>query len=223
MAAKVVIVDGGPRRNWNTAQLLESAAAGARDAGAELEHYRLYELSFRGCSSCYACKLRVGAVNICALRDDLRPVLEAIGACDVLVMGSPIYWHEVTGELRCLIERLLYPCISYDNQPGSPSAASRFGRQIRVALFFSMGASAEAGRKIGLFDKFHAYQGIFTSLLGPTEYRVSCDTHQFDDYERYATGMFDAQAKLERHNTVFVEEKQAARKLVAQLCSEVAG
>jgi multimeric flavodoxin WrbA len=197
--------------------LLESSAQGARECGAEVEQFHLYDLNYKGCVSCFACKLRENAVTICAMRDDLRPVLEAIHGCDALVIGSPVYWHEVSGETRCLIERLLYPCISYDKQPGSPEAGSRFGRQIKVAMFFTMGANEEMSRMAGFFNKFDAYKNIFSGLLGPTECLASCGTWQFDDYSRYATGMFDVPAVWERHNTVFVEEKQAAKNLLVQM------
>ena len=53
---KTVIVNGGPRKEWNTAQLLKSAQKGAEVAGAETEYVDLYDLCFTGCRSCLACK-----------------------------------------------------------------------------------------------------------------------------------------------------------------------
>ncbi len=69
--------NASPRKNWNTAKMLEAAAEGARGAGAETETVNLYDFPFAGCKSCFACKLKNAKTNgVCALRDDLRPILE---------------------------------------------------------------------------------------------------------------------------------------------------
>ncbi|MBQ6352033.1 MAG: flavodoxin family protein, partial [Lentisphaeria bacterium] len=55
---KVLAINGGPRKNWNTDSLLKAVLDGAAAAGAETEMVYLYDLKFRGCVSCLACKLR---------------------------------------------------------------------------------------------------------------------------------------------------------------------
>ena len=55
---KVLFVNGSPRKKWTTAKLLESAAQGAIDAGATVKLVHLYDEPFRGCVSCFACKLK---------------------------------------------------------------------------------------------------------------------------------------------------------------------
>ena len=91
---KAMFVNGSPRKNWNTYKMLAGAMQGAQDAGAECELVNLYELeAFRGCISCFACKVKNSKTNgLCAVRDSLRPVLEKALACDVIVGGSPIYF-----------------------------------------------------------------------------------------------------------------------------------
>ena len=54
--SKVMIINGSPRKNFNTAKMLKEAARGAEDAGAETEIINLYDLSFKGCISCLVCK-----------------------------------------------------------------------------------------------------------------------------------------------------------------------
>ena len=49
--------NASPRKGWNTAKMLEAAKAGAEEAGAETELVNLYDISFPGCKSCFACKL----------------------------------------------------------------------------------------------------------------------------------------------------------------------
>ena len=55
---KTIIINASPRKNWNTAQLLKQAQKGAESVGAETEYVDLYDLSFTGCRSCMACKLK---------------------------------------------------------------------------------------------------------------------------------------------------------------------
>ena len=74
---KALFVNGSPRKNWNTHKMLESAAKGAAEAGAETEIVHLYDMAFKGCVSCFACKVKGNRTNgLCAFRDPLTPVLE---------------------------------------------------------------------------------------------------------------------------------------------------
>ncbi|MCC8102335.1 MAG: NAD(P)H-dependent oxidoreductase [Clostridiales bacterium] len=68
---KTIILNASPRKNWNTAQLLKSAEKGARDAGNETEYIDIYNLSFTGCHSCLACKVKNGQRCKCFWKDDL--------------------------------------------------------------------------------------------------------------------------------------------------------
>ena len=64
---KIIIIDGGPRRNMNTAQMLQKFAEGAKSAGEHIEvkTIRLYDQEYKGCMSCMACKLKDRASNVC--------------------------------------------------------------------------------------------------------------------------------------------------------------
>ena len=84
--------------------LLESALKGAASAGAETELINLYDLDYKGCRSCFECK-RLGGSSYgkCAVRDGLSPVLESFAHADAAVFGSPLYFWNVTGELRSFL------------------------------------------------------------------------------------------------------------------------
>ena len=114
---KIIIIDGGPRKNMNTAKLLQSFAEGVKSANCDIEvkTIRLYDLDFKGCMSCMACKLKGKASNICRFKDALTPILEEIAQADGLVLGSPIYFGEVTGLMRAFLERLAFPWLSYND------------------------------------------------------------------------------------------------------------
>ena len=113
--------NASPRKGWNTAKMLEAAKAGAEEAGAETELVNLYDFPFAGCKSCFACKLKNAKTNgVCALRDELRPILERARQADVLVLGSPIYFSYPTGVYRAFLERLAFPIYSYHYENGKP-------------------------------------------------------------------------------------------------------
>ncbi len=117
---KTIAVNGSPRKNWNTAILLENALKGAVSEGSKTELIHLYNLNFKGCISCFKCK-KHGGKNFgkCAVKDDLTPVLKKIDKADVLIIGSPIYIGSVSGEMKSFMERLLFQYMIYSNPPQS--------------------------------------------------------------------------------------------------------
>ena len=113
---KVIAINGSPRKGWNTDTLLKKALEGAASVGAETEMVYLYDLKFRGCVSCMACKLRKEPRPCrCIQRDDLTAVLDRLHEADAVIIGSPIYFSEVTGELRSFLERFLFQYLNYDD------------------------------------------------------------------------------------------------------------
>ena len=101
--------NASPRKNWNTAKMLESAKAGAEEAGAETELVNLYDIKFPGCKSCFACKKIDGpSYGRCALKDELRPVLDRAHEADVLVLGTPFYICAESAFMRAFEERLWF-------------------------------------------------------------------------------------------------------------------
>ena len=76
---KIIIIDGGPRKGMNTAQMIEAFIEGAKSASDDIEvkHVRLYDLEpYRGCMSCMACKVKGKTSRVCKFRDPLLPVLQ---------------------------------------------------------------------------------------------------------------------------------------------------
>ena len=211
---KIILINGSPRKNWNTDALMKKALEGAVSAGAEAEMVYLYDLKFRGCVSCMACKLKKEPrPNRCIQRDDLTAVLDKVHEANAVVLGSPIYFSEVTGEMRSFFERFLFQYLNYDDysKPLSPAKKTAwvFTMNIPEALFDDFGYSA-------LFQRYENWMKLY---FGHCETLLATDTMQVKDYSRYHLAGFDAQAKLLRHETVFPEDCRKAYELGRRLCS----
>lgn len=65
----------------------------------------LYDLDYKGCTSCFSCKLKDGkSYGKCAMLVDLTSVLERISGADAFILGSPVYIGTSTGEMRSFLE-----------------------------------------------------------------------------------------------------------------------
>ncbi len=208
---KVLALNGSARKNGNTASLLKAACEGAAESGAEVRYIDLYDVDFHGCRGCEACKLLDSpGFGSCAVRDGLYDILAEAKEADVLLLGSPMYFGEVTGVLRMFIERFLYPTLTYtkDHRRG-------YTRRVKVGLFFTSNAPGTT------YPEWYVkMRKMFDSLIGPTEYMDASETLQFDDYSRYAADMFDEAARIKRHNEVFPFDCARAKEMGARLAAE---
>lgn len=203
---KVVAVNGSPRKNWNTATLLEKALAGAAASGAEVEMVHLYDLDYRGCMSCFACKAKGGqSYGACAMRDGLTPLLERIARADALVLGSPVYFGTVTGEMRSFMERLLFPYLAYTKPP-----STLFGRKIRTAFIYTMNVSEEQMKQNSYPVHFGLNEAVLGRTFGESEHLCSFETLQFEDYEKVVFDYCDPQERRKRRATVFPDDCRKA-------------
>ncbi|MEN6611806.1 MAG: flavodoxin family protein [Methanoregulaceae archaeon] len=208
----VIGINGSPRKKWNTATLLEYALKGAESEGAETELVHLYDLDFKGCTSCFACKLKGGkSYSRCAMKDDLTPVLEKIRNADALILGSPIYFGTVTGEMRSFMERLLFPYLIYTRPP-----QSLFGRKIPAAFIYTMNTSEELMRENYSWH-IGANENVLRGMFGSAESLYSCETLQFEDYNKVVFSYADPEQRKERHRTVFPEDCRNAFELGKRL------
>jgi multimeric flavodoxin WrbA len=98
----IVCLLGSPRQAGNSTTIANRIMASAASRGAVTRTFALNQLTYRGCQGCYACK---NGLDHCVLDDDLTAVLEAVAAADVLVVASPVYYGEITGQLKCFIDR----------------------------------------------------------------------------------------------------------------------
>ncbi len=210
---KVIAINGSPRKKWNTAQLLEAALKGAESVGAQTELVNLYDLTYRGCISCFGCKRKGAMPCHCYLKDDLSPVLESVLQSDVLLLGSPIYFGNVTGEMRSFLERLAFITMSYDDY-----SIQIFPGHIDVAFFFTMNVGED--HKSMYEPMMQNTVSVLGKLGGSVEYYAATDTLQFDDYSRYHAAGFDESEKRSHHEEQFPKDKAAAFEIGTRLAKK---
>ncbi len=210
---KIIAVNGSPRKQWNTARLLEKTLEGAAAAGAETKLVHLYDLVFKGCVSCFACK-RIGGSSYgrCVVRDGLTPLLDELASADAFILGSPVYLYAETGEMRSCIERLCFQYLRYANPP-----ATLFPRRIRTALIYTMNIPEGMVADTGLGQHIEISRGFMERTFGHCETLLVTDTLQFDDYSKYENTLFDPDAKQRRYREIFPQDEARARELGERL------
>ena len=91
MGKRIIAVNAGPRKGWNSDTLITEASKGAESTGAVVERFDLFHLErYTGCISCFGCK-KEKFKGRCICKDGLTPVLDAIREADGLIIGSPNY------------------------------------------------------------------------------------------------------------------------------------
>jgi multimeric flavodoxin WrbA len=211
---KIIAINGSPRKKWNTAILLEQALEGAGSQGAETELIHLYDLNFKGCISCFACKTKGGkSYGKCGMRDELTPVLERMNSVDAFILGSPIYFGAATGEMRCFMERLLFPNLAYSNPP-----RSLFGRKINTGFIYTMNVSEDRIRDFG-GQHIDINRFALGMVFGACESLLSFETLQFEDYSKIVSDLFDVEERAKRRQEVFPQDCRTAFEMGARLAS----
>ena len=133
----VLGINGSPRKECNTATVLKKSMEGASSEGADTELINLYDYNFKGCTSCFSCKLKNGpSYGHVDIWMKLSPILKNVENIDALFLGSPIYLGTVTGVMRSFLERLTFPYLVYDN-----NRTSIFPKKLPVVFIYTMGAN----------------------------------------------------------------------------------
>lgn len=206
---KICIFDGGPRKGWNTAKMCESFALGATEAGAEVETVHLYDLDFKGCRSCFACKTVGNAAHgRCVWRDDATELLAEAAQADGLVFASPIYLWTVTPQLHAFTERLLFAAVSYSASRQSfaeklPETAVIYTMNVKEPLFNELYINGGGGT-------LGAFETLIGRILTKPERICAYNTYQFTDYSKYVADKWDEADKAKWRENEFPKELRAA-------------
>ncbi|MCR5218709.1 flavodoxin family protein [Treponema sp.] len=99
---RVLILNGSPRKNGKVSQLLHIIEQNFLKQNAKVNFYDVCTLNFTPCKGCMACRSK----KTCILpSDDAHKICQAIDKCDLLIAGTPVYWGNMNGQLKCLFDR----------------------------------------------------------------------------------------------------------------------
>lgn len=210
---KLLAINGSPRKSKNTGKLLEQTVAGAKAQGADAELVHLGPFLFKGCISCFACKLPGGpSYGRCAVKDALEPVLQKAHDADVLVLGSPVYLGTESSLMRAFLERFCFQYILYSKIKPHLAPPKK-----ATAVVYTMNIQQDHLKQFGMDVNMGITKSFMERLFGHCELLLCCDTLQFDDYSKYDNDMWDVPAKQKRHAEIFPEDLKAAYSLGARL------
>lgn len=134
---KIVCLLASPRPRGNSTAIAMHFCETAEKKGASIQTFALNKLNYRGCQACMTCKTKL---DRCVLKDDLTEVLDAIRDADVLVMATPVYFGEVSSQLKAFIDRTFsYLVPDYTTNPVS----SRLKSGKRLVFIQTQGQSDE--------------------------------------------------------------------------------
>ena len=107
MAKKVLIISASLRGGSNSEVLAKECEKGAAAAGHDVELISLKGKDIRFCIGCLTCQTK----GTCVLKDDVAEIMDKVKNAEVIVFATPIYYYELSGQLKTLLDRLnpLYP------------------------------------------------------------------------------------------------------------------
>ncbi|MCD4830166.1 MAG: flavodoxin family protein [Candidatus Cloacimonetes bacterium] len=127
---------GSPRIGGNTEILVRQALAAAGDAGADTTAVTLNEKSIRGCQGCMGCL----DTRQCVIADDMQELYPLLTEADAIVIGTPIYFFQMTAQTKLFIDRLYCLC--------HPNNSRLIGNDKPTVLVITHGAEA------GVFQEY---------------------------------------------------------------------
>ena len=144
---RIVVLNGSPRQKGNTKQMIGAFKEGAEAAGHQVDVADVCRMKISGCLACEYCHSKGN--GICIQKDDMQTIYELLKEAEMLVIASPIYYHGVSGQLKCVIDR--FYSAAYPRKPKNLK---------KVAMFLSSG---DADMYKGAM---FSYQGDFLDYLG---------------------------------------------------------
>ncbi|MCL2407307.1 MAG: flavodoxin family protein [Defluviitaleaceae bacterium] len=168
----VLAINGSPRHNGNTSEMLKTVLDVCQSAGHEIELYQAGGRPVRGCLACNECGKIIG---ICAIDDWVREVYEKMKRADAIILGSPTYFSDLTPEIKAVIDRCGY-----------------VSRRDGVALSRKIGAAVTAVRRAGgihtLDSMIHFFHINDMIVPGSTYWNMSL-ARAAGDYEQDVEGV----------------------------------
>lgn len=144
---RILVLNGSPRPNGNTKQMVDAFTEGAAAAGHQVDVVNVCRKRIGGCLACEHCHTKGGGA--CVQKDDMQEIYGLLQSADMLVIASPIYYHGISGQLKCTLDR--FYAAAYPQKPA---------RLKKAAMILSSGDA-------DMYDgALFSFQGDFLGYLG---------------------------------------------------------
>lgn len=144
---KILVLNGSPRPKGNTKQMIEAFQEGAAASGHQVDIVDVCQKRIAGCLACEYCHTKGNGT--CIQKDDMLEVYKLLHEADMLVIASPIYYHGISGQLKCALDR--FYSVAYPTKPPHLK---------KVAMILSSGDA-------NMYDgALFSFQGDFLDFLG---------------------------------------------------------
>ena len=150
---KIVSLLGSPRKKGNSAILAGIVTDTLAAQGNDMTTHSLNNLTFKGCQACDGCKNKS---EVCVLKDDLTPVLNDIHESDVVIMATPVYWGDISSQMKGLFDRT-YSFLT----PGFKTDEKKHRLPSGKKLVFILTQGSESEKFADIFPR---YNGFFEQL-----------------------------------------------------------
>jgi len=144
---KAICIVGSPNPDGSTAFLVDKIIDGMNMAGVEAERFVLGQLNINYCQGCQECE----TTQECVQRDDMDTLLAGILDADIVLLASPSYWGDVTGQMKVFIDRSLPLCNAKTGQTPVPEG--------KIGIAVAVRAGSSVGENQHIVDTFEHYFG----------------------------------------------------------------
>ncbi len=141
--------------------------------------------------------------------------LEKTEKVDAIILGSPVYFFDVSGEMKSFMERLMYPYLTYTDPP-----KSLFHKKINTGIIYTMNVTETQMKEYGFGQHFNVIEMFLQMIFGISESFYSYDTYQFTDYSKMGGNRFDPEKKIKRREEVFPKDCENAFKMGARFAKK---
>lgn len=104
MSKKIVVLNGSPRKNGNTAMLIDSFTKGAENVGNQVTRFDLQQMNLHPCIGCGAGGK--DKTSPCIQKDDMDRIYQALYEAEVLVLATPVYGWGMSAQLKMVLDRM---------------------------------------------------------------------------------------------------------------------
>ena len=144
---RILVLNGSPRENGNTKKMVSAFKEGAVSSGHQVDVVDICRKKIGGCLACEYCHTKGGGE--CIQKDDMQEVYALLREAEMLVIASPIYYHGISGQLKCAIDR--FYSAAYPKKPPKLK---------KVAMILSSGDA-------NMYDgALFSFKGDFLDYLG---------------------------------------------------------